>query len=304
MKPETYYSTHSAMSDPGRHARMFDALPDDVGAIAEVLHGLCIYDVVAEPFYGLSVPADRAGEIHLRSVAEMLDRIVALDQRPLCQARPLDKRLVSRCHHYGLLLVSVLRAKDIPARLRGGFGAYFNRPFFEDHWVAEYWKADERRWVLADAQLDRVWLDRLPDIAKPLDLTREQFVPAADAWQRCRSGEADASKFGIGFGNLRGLWFITGSLVRDLAALNKAELLPWDVWGAQAGIDAELGDDELSFYDGLAAVTIDPDRSFAELRALYEDNERLLVPPVVFNALTNRPEPVATSGVAGFRQAL
>lgn len=304
MKPETYYTTHSAMTDPGRHDRLFDPLPDDVGAIAGILQGLCIYDVVAEPFYGFAVPDHRAGEIHLRSVADMLERIVALDPSPLSVVRPLGRRLVSRCHHYGLLLVSVLRAKGIPARLRGGFGAYFNPPFFEDHWVAEYWKPDERRWVLADAQLDAVWLDRLPDIDKPLDLSRDQFVVAADAWQRCRSGEADASKFGIGFTNLRGLWFITGSLARDLAALNKVEMLPWDVWGAQAGIDADLAEDELSFHDRFAALMRDPDRTFAELRTLYDNDERLRVPPVVFNALTNRPELVAPGRTAVLRKAV
>ncbi len=301
MEHDAYYATHSMMSDPGRHAPLVEALPDDVAAIATALQGLCIYDVVAEPFYGFAVPAERAGEIHLRSVADMLDRMLALDPRPLSQARPVDRRLVSRCHHYGLLLVSVLRTKGIPARLRGGFGAYFDPPFFEDHWVAEYWNKDEGRWILADAQLDAVWLNRMPSIGNPLDLSRDQFVVAADAWRQCRSGAADAARFGIGFTNLRGLWFITGSLSRDLAALNKMELLPWDVWGAQAAIDAELSLKELTFYDALAAMMVDPDRELAELRALYETDERLLVPSVVFNALTDRREPIAPIGT--YRQA-
>lgn len=304
MEHEAYYATHSMMSDPGRHASLIAALPDDVGAMAEALQGLCIYDVVAEPFYGFAVPAERAGEIHLRGVADMLDRIVSLDPGPLSRARPVDRRLVSRCHHYGLLLVSVLRTKGIPARLRGGFGAYFNPPFFEDHWVAEYWKADEGRWVLADAQLDAVWLAKLPGIEKPLDLAGDQFVLAADAWRQCRSGAADASRFGIGFANLRGLWFITGSLVRDLAALNKMEMLPWDVWGAQAGIDAELSPEQLAFHDHLSAMMADPDRAFTELRASYDAGERLRVPLVVYNALTNQPEPVVSAGVGTLPQAV
>ncbi|BCH30224.1 hypothetical protein MesoLjLc_21540 [Mesorhizobium sp. L-8-10] len=304
MEHEGYYATHSLMSDPGRHASLVAALPDDVGAIAEALQGLCIYDVVAEPFYGFRVPSERAGEIHLRGVADMLERIVSLDARPLSKARPVEKRLVSRCHHYGLLLVSMLRSKGIPARLRGGFAAYFNAPFFEDHWVAEYWKADEDRWVLADAQLDAVWLARLPGIEKPLDLSSDQFVLAADAWQQCRSGAADATRFGIGFANLRGLWFITGSLVRDLAALEKMEMLPWDVWGVQAGIDAELTPSELAFYDRLAAMMADPDRRFTELRESYDADGGLRVPPLVFNALTDRSEPILPDGAGTHRQAV
>lgn len=63
----------------------------------------------------------------------------------------------------------------------------------------------------------------------PLDLPPGQFVPASRAWQMCRSGEADAEKFGIF--DMHGLWFIRCNLLRELAALNDAEMLPWDVWG-------------------------------------------------------------------------
>ena len=37
-----------------------------------------------------------------------------------------------------------------------------------------------------------------------------------------------------------GYWFIAGNLVRDLAALNKVELLPWDDWGAMVGPDEPI----------------------------------------------------------------
>ncbi|NEQ19613.1 MAG: hypothetical protein F6K28_08495 [Microcoleus sp. SIO2G3] len=33
-------------------------------------------------------------------------------------------------------------------------------------------------------------------------------------------------------GDLRGLWYIAGEMVRDVTALNKMEMLPWDIWGA------------------------------------------------------------------------
>lgn len=49
----------------------------------------------------------------------------------------------------------------MPARYRCGFGSYFNRPYFEEHAVGEYWNAAESRWMLFDAQLDDVWLREL-----------------------------------------------------------------------------------------------------------------------------------------------
>ena len=131
------------------------------------------------------------------------------------------------------MLVTMLRAKGVPARSRCGFAAYFNPPNFEDHWVCEYWDAQDRRWRLADPQIDDVWRRRLNIGFDTLDLPRTQFLTASEAWRRCRSGEADEQQFGISFAGLRGLWFVAGSLVRDMAALNKMEMAPWDVWGAQ-----------------------------------------------------------------------
>jgi hypothetical protein len=32
-------------------------------------------------------------------------------------------------------------------------------------------------------------------------------------------------------GDLRGLWFIAGNVVREVAALDKMEMLPWDQMG-------------------------------------------------------------------------
>ena len=123
-------------------------------------------------------------------------------------------------------------------------------------------------------------------------MPRERFLVAADAWRKCRAGDADPSKFGIEFAGLRGLWFIAGSLVRDMAALNKMEMLPWDVWGAQPHPNQVLDDKQLAFFDHLATITADPDAAFDELRESYEKDERLRVPATVFNALLNRPEAI------------
>src|ERR1700681_2956832 len=104
--------------------------------------------------------------------------------------------------------------------------------------------------------------------------------------------QADPSKFGIFKGDLRGLWFIAGNLMHDVAALNKMEMLQWDVWGAMPRPDEPLQDDQLAFFDRLAALTRAPDSSFAELCNLYEQDDRLRVPATVFNAVLNRPEAI------------
>jgi hypothetical protein len=259
-------------------------LPAEVGALVRVVQGLCVYDLLAEPFYGARLSPERAADIHLRTPRAMLARILELDPRPLAEPRPPEKRLAARCGNFTMLLVAFLREKGIRARARAGFGAYFNPPYFEDHWVAEYWKADEGRWALADTQFDEVWREKMRIRHDILDVPREQFLVAGEAWRRCRAGEADPEKFGIAFVPLRGLWFVAGSLVRDVAALAGVQTLPWDVWGAIPREPRALREEEIVFFDRLAAM------NEADSRDIYGRDHRVRVPDRVFNAILNRPE--------------
>src|SRR5882724_7843894 len=144
-----YYTHQSVFSDPGRHAAALETLPPRPNELAPIIQGLCIYDVVAQTFYRHRVSVERQQEIHLRGVEAMLDRLLQLDDQ-LATQRPPAQRLVGRCHHYALLLTSMLRAHGIAARMRCGFGRYFNPGFFEDHWVCEYFDAQAGRWTLVD----------------------------------------------------------------------------------------------------------------------------------------------------------
>jgi hypothetical protein len=121
---------------------------------------------------------------------------------------------------------------------------------------------------------------------------RDRFLMAADAWVLCREGKAEPEKFGIFKGDLRGLWFVARNLVHDVASLNKMELLRWDDWGAMPNPVQPLSNDQLAFFDRLAALTKTPDATLDELRELYDDDERLQVPMLVFNAVLQRSEPL------------
>jgi hypothetical protein len=284
------YAKPSPFSAPGRHARLLDALPADPAGIARVVQGLVIYEHVAEPFYGCALAEVRRAESHIRPVEKLIDAILALDDRPLDVARPPEKRLVGICRHFTLLAVAIFRQHGAPARARVGFGGYFNPGKYEDHWVCEYWKTDQGRWALLDAQFDDVFTRNLRIRHDPLDVPRDQFLIAADAWRKCRSGALDPNTFGIEFSKLRGLWFIAGNLIGDVAALNGAEVLPWDVWGAKPGPDGELSADQLAYFDELAVLTSDPDANFDRLKQRYEADPRLRLPETVFNALRQRQE--------------
>ena len=59
-----------------------------------------------------------------------------------------NKKTFGTCRDYALLMTSILRYRGIPARARAGFGKYFTKGRYEDHWVCEYWLTDEDRWVM------------------------------------------------------------------------------------------------------------------------------------------------------------
>lgn len=277
--PLDYYGSPGPMTDPKQFSKLFESLPTEIPALCRVVQGLLIHILWTER-YGINLSKDRKQEVQIRSIARKLARIQELDARPLTIARPLDKRLVGNCRDFTLLLTSILRHQGVPARARCGFGVYFEPNHYEDHWVCEYWSETQGRWVMVDSQLDDLQRQALHIKFNTYDMPSGQFLPAGRAWQLCRAGEADPDRFGIH--DLHGLWFVRGNLIRDLAALNKMELLPWDGWGLiDEKKDEELTEEDWTLLDRVAVLTLADNDAFAEMHALYERDEHLRVPPVI-----------------------
>jgi hypothetical protein len=283
-----YYSQPSVMTEISSHALDLHGLPESVPGLVRTVQGLLVHAFWVSS-YGVSPAPERREERHLRSTVQMLDRIRRLDDRPLSVARPADGRLICICRHFTLLMIALLRANAIPVRARCGFSTYFKTGRFVDHWVCEYWKEPEARWVLVDAQLDDLQYAKLSVNFDPLDVPRDRFLVAGDAWALYRDGKADPSVFGLG--DMGGAWWIAGNLIRDLAALNKVEMLPWDSWGAMPRSGWSPTSEWLTLFDRVASLTRAPDDVFGDLRECYAQDP-LRVPPVVFNAVHQRAEPV------------
>ena len=268
MNPSlTYYACHGPISDPGAHSALFDALPDDVADLARVVQGITIHVFWAER-YGYKFPPQRAVELQLRTIEKRLAQTIELDPRPLLEPRALDKKLLGNCRDHSVLLAAMLRQRGCPARARCGFATYFLPDHYEDHWVTEYWNRGQNRWVLVDAQLDNFQAETLGIDFDPLDVPRNRLLVAGQAWQMCRSGAADPEKFGIF--DMHGLDFVRGNLVRDLAALNKVELLPWDCWGII--LDEQIDSpDGLSLLDRVASLTTGAELDLDAVRSTYAD---------------------------------
>jgi transglutaminase superfamily protein len=290
-----YFAAHGPMTHPGGHTDLLDTLPVDIPALCRVVQGLMIHVFWAEQ-YDVLLFEERKAELQLRSVASKLDRLLAPDAHPLAQARPPAKRLVGNCRDFSVLLTAMLRHHGVPARARCGFGRYFMPNHYEDHWVCEYWNIEQHRWVLVDAQLDALQCAKLAIPFDPLDVSRDQFIVGGQAWQLCRSKQADPMTFGIF--DMQGLWFVRGNFVRDVAALNKIELLPWDSWGVIEARDEDLSADDLAFLDQLAELTCDDVPAFDSVRAWYESDDRVRVPATIHSYTQQGIQTIEPAAVA------
>ena len=290
----SYFAAPGPLTDLSAHTARVRTLPDAPSDLCRVVQGLVVHPFLAH-LYGLDPAAIRREDLEIRGASEMLDRILALDPGPLVELRPAERRFVGNCRHFTVLLCAFLRARGVPARGRCGFGAYFTPSRFEDHWVCEVWDEHHGSWRLVDPQLDPVQRDALHIRFDPLDVPRTQFVVAGDAWQRCRRGRADPEQFGIL--DLRGLWFVRGNLVRDLAAHAKRELLPWDGWGLMATQhDSDAA--ELALLDRVAELTQAGDDRHRELLHVQGAEPGLRVPRVIVSFNLGGAQVVLGPGVA------
>ncbi|MDF3142178.1 MULTISPECIES: transglutaminase-like domain-containing protein [unclassified Streptomyces] len=266
---EDFYLKQTPYSDPGDLD--VSGLPSDPNQLAHLVRDVIIHQGDGQRL-GYAIPEQRLREdAESRYVTEILRILGERRDAPLTEAREPEERFVGTCRDFALLHVSLLRATGTPARVRGGFGTYFVDGFHEDHWITEY-RLPDGSWRLVDPQvLHPAYGDLGFD---PPDVPRDRFLVAGEAWRACRAGKADPETFGFwSVESLRGMWFVRGSLVLDLACRNGVETLPWDGWQPLAGFgDEPLPADDLALLDAVAAAHTDED-----VRRLYTDPR--LTPP-------------------------
>ncbi|MFE2136588.1 transglutaminase family protein [Streptomyces sp. NPDC059466] len=231
-----------------------------------------------------AIPQDRLhNDAETRYIDDILRIVISRNDASLAQRRQVGDRFVGVCRDFALLHCSFLRYMGIPARIRSGFADYFGADGFHfDHVVTEYWDPT-RGWLLSDPELaDPLVLEAHQVGFDPMDVPRDRFQVAGDAWQRIRAGEADPKSYGLPLANgpLVGEWFVAGNVRLDLASLNKVETLLWDIWGAGASSDGEMTDAIRKLYDGAAEMTAG-EVPFSAARQLFVENDGLRMPGAV-----------------------
>jgi hypothetical protein len=285
------YAIQSRWSDPGDHTLAVRAVGGDALALPDPVSGLVLHPGLAR-LRGFGVPPHAEHDQDLRSMAEALDVLTARSDAPLSVTRPPEDRLFGVCRHYALATAAILRANGVPARLRAGFATYFTPGWAEDHWVCEY--HDGASWKLLDAELGETTRRQLRIDFAAHDVPRSRFLAAGEVWERARRGDLEPSKIGLRELGLNGLWFVAGSLLRDVAALNKAEMQPWDVWGParELGPDNPVPHEWLPRFDGLASSLAEEPQCLSDAEHLVQRHPWTALEPSI---LSYRLAPVEVS---------
>lgn len=308
MTPELeYYSRPGELTDLGDFHEFTRWMSSDPRVIFQVVQGLIMHDMWTER-YGVTVHENQKRKICTPSANAILVQIQELNDLSFALPRNPSDRVIGCCREFSLLAVALFQAKGIPARARSGFALYLAPSgFYEDHWVCEYWNGE--RWIAIDPQVDPFQQSVFHNYAlteegidpvykqmilslNPLDVSKQHFINAGIAWNRYRSDEVSALKFGIGadaqeyhLDSLYGAWFIRGQLLRDFAALNKIETVPfltrleenldWKSWRLMSATDDELSDSDLVLLDKIASFCVDPEGQLEAMNKLFENNPDL-----------------------------
>lgn len=195
----------------------------DPQALCRVVQGLVTLPESAD---GSGLSDDRLAERNARPATIILSRVLELDRSDLAVPRTPAKRVVGTCRHFAVLATAFLRAAGVPARARCGFACYFQPPKKLDHWITEYWSENDARWIRIDSEILGLTV-----VSRAEDLAPGEFLTAGEAWEMVRIGAADSRDFGVWGTDNWGPGEIRGNALRDLAALVKLEMLPWDEWG-------------------------------------------------------------------------
>jgi excinuclease ABC subunit A len=252
------------ITDPGSNVYLYEDLPSEIRSLVEIVQGQLLHRSAAK-HYGVSLTRESRAEQRLRTMEQRLGKIIELDPSPLTIPRSPKEKQVAVCRDFAVFLTSLLRHKEIPARMRVGFAEYLQpeTAYKIDHWITEYWDDSLERWVLVD-----------PDVIKfDLQFDRDFYV-AGSAWRLAREGRTRSDNFRFS-GRWKGYPCIRGNLLHDFQALNKLELGVFDYWDdLHIKADSSLTINDKSTLDHIAALTIDPDPNFEAIRLRFEEMPR------------------------------
>lgn len=276
-----HYLQYGLFTYPGLYEDYLKTLPDDVKELGQLLRTNIIHRTTldagnvgsnADLKYGdmTKIPWWRQAEDdYLPTATAMLAEFFRRAQKGLTMERKVEDKLVLTCRYVSILMASVLKAKSIPARVRSGFGSYFeDTKDAWDHWITQYWNTQEDRWVTID--VDGSWHKTGFDM---YDMPDGKFDFPADAWLNVRQKKVNENHF-KNAGGEEGLITIAWELFYDFHCLMNNEIIYLHA-PAFTKLDKfyKLSESKLKEIDKFATLMQKPDDNFYKLQEIWETNK-------------------------------
>lgn len=202
-----HYRAFSQFTAPGLYQeRLQRDLPTNLEQTGRLVKRQVIHSVVlsagragaeTNPVYGniIEAPWYRQGEDdYFPTAVAILAELYRRDPRGFVPDRAVADKLVITCRGVALLMASILKSRGIPARVRAGYAPYL-RPHadtVETHWITQYWRMSEERWMAIDADTS---LEQRP--FDPFNMPPGAFGYAADIWLALREGRQAAGAYAV-----------------------------------------------------------------------------------------------------------
>ncbi len=152
-----FYKQTSAYTDLGFYQEFAKKLPENIKELCllqrhQIIHPVNLMDETRQDknsFYGdmTKIPETRLifeddiFPIAQSVLAELLRKDSKYDMK-----REIQNKVHVTCRCQAILLVSILKAKGIPARARSGFAEYCKDDgIYCDHWITEYYDENARK---------------------------------------------------------------------------------------------------------------------------------------------------------------
>lgn len=289
-----FYKKTSLYTDLGLYTNFAKNLTNDIGELCklqrnQIIHPFDLKDEVmrkdSNSFYGdmTKIPTtDLCYENDLYpSALAMLAELLRRDKTYSINRKIEDKIHVC-CREEAILLASILKAKNIPARVRSGFTKYVNLSGKQagDHWITEYYDLKKEKWTLVDADMcfDKNILEEYHIDFNLLDIPREKFIFGAEAYLGIRQNKLkpeeiyySSSPLTLGIeASIRGLFYDFHSLMND-------EIIFLHMPKYIIDKNFKLTEEEYIELDELASLMLEPEKNFDKLNDIWQKNEKFRI---------------------------
>lgn len=198
-----FYKKTSLFTDLGLYTNFAKRLPDDIEELCLLLRNQIIhpFDLKDEEernnpnsFYGDMTKVPKTSLIFENDLFPTAIGMLAelLRRNPnFTIERKIEDKIHVCCRETSILLIAILKAKNISARTRCGFTYSVSEiEGAGDHWLVEYYDELSKRWVLVDPTMcyDKETLEYFEIDYSLIDMPRNKFIFAAEAYLGLRNG--------------------------------------------------------------------------------------------------------------------